>query len=256
LIEDHTARLQFSSMQRFSLPMAFIALAYGKGPCSDYFGEGTDDGDALITVIDPDNGQTQGTTDTCSKNNVPAPCTFVHFSGPGSTCLSPGPRDDFCHRYMKVTYSKCPPLEEETAFDWAVSVDVKGRFDTTTGVLIECKDFVTSKEVTCWTYPKEEPVPCDCPPVEVVDPVVAPLATGSMPEDVDNALALGEVAVETDALENGLLDEASKIKTTTHTWQTSLAACVFMAAMLFAAMVAWSFRLSASRTSSTQAPEE
>merc|ERR1712127_450697 len=48
-----------------------------------------------------------------------------------------------------------------------------------------------------------------------VDDAVAPLdpvATGSMPADVDNALATGEVAVETDAVDTGVLDEATEVE--------------------------------------------
>merc|ERR1712127_894542 len=113
--------------------------------------------------------------------------------------------------------------------------------------------------------PSEKTAEAEDPAEEVdavddeVDDAVAPLdpvATGSMPADVDDALATGEVAVETDALDNGLLDEASMMKTITPTGQTSLAACVFMAAIFSAGMVAWSFRRSASGTHSTLAPEE
>ena len=146
---------------------ALAVLAVAKGPCSDYFGNGTDAirAHVAVTVIDPDVDITE-----CAPMNLTAPCTIVHYSGDNSTCASPAPpggAPPVCHRYLRVFYSKtlCPQLAGAYGphVHWSPHFDTEGRFDPTTGVLKECSNAVLQSDVSCWAPPAEEPQQCECP---------------------------------------------------------------------------------------------
>lgn len=149
----------------------------------DYFGAGTCEGKAHITIADVDVPAL-----FCDTKSLPSPCTFVHLSGPGSKCVTPTP-PDACHRYYKITYDeRCKELN--LLADLAGSLDTKGQFDPMTGVLKKCKDFVVQNktEKKCFqpvtptgvTFPDKFPdfrvQPCDCP-AEGTDPNTTPFDT-------------------------------------------------------------------------------
>lgn len=75
--------------------------------CDPYFGESMNNGNSLVTIVDPDVPAL-----FCSLGSLSAPCVFVHkvanhASGGGDTCISPTPPDR-CHRYHIVKYtSEC-----------------------------------------------------------------------------------------------------------------------------------------------------
>jgi len=148
-------------------------------PFDDYFGAGTCESKALITIADPDVPEL-----FCDTKQIVAPCTFVHKSGLASKCVTPTP-PDACHRYYKITYDdKCVALKDGLLADLAGGLDVKGLFDPINGVLKSCKDFVTKSEKQCFqpvkptagVFPSKVPdfrvESCDCP-AEGTDPKTA-----------------------------------------------------------------------------------
>jgi hypothetical protein len=68
-----------------------ITTSFVKPNCTYYFGKDADDEHLEITIVDVD------VSDGYPDGNI----TFVHRSGAGSTCISPGPPSG-CHRYFKV----------------------------------------------------------------------------------------------------------------------------------------------------------
>ena len=131
-----------------------LAGASAKGPCTDYFGP-VDVGTNMTTVADTD--VTEGFP-FASK-------TFIHHTGPGSVCLSPGPPQG-CHRYYVATYSGCTagcPLADGTAKDLAGNIDTNGVFDRANGILQGCASCVKDVQLKCFGAPASDPVPCACP---------------------------------------------------------------------------------------------
>lgn len=152
-------------------------------PFDDYFGAGTCKAKALITIADPDVPKL-----FCDTKDLVAPCTFVHLSGPNSTCATPTPPDK-CHRYFKTTYDeKCVALQDGLLTSLAANLDVKGLFDPTNGVLKSCRNFVTKTEKKCFqpVTPTGDQFPgsvpdfrvqsCECPE-EGTDPKTTPFDT-------------------------------------------------------------------------------
>ena len=85
-----------------STPLSTSAAASGTVPfskpnCTFYFGSDVDDDSLQITVVDPDVAAGYPLGDK----------TFMHHTGPGSACISPGPPAG-CHRYFKVGCSVSP----------------------------------------------------------------------------------------------------------------------------------------------------
>jgi len=144
----------------------------GKGPCQDYFGavEGTHDPEhhhdpwwraadtSIISVIDLDIGFTENSAGYCRDSGMPLPCKYIHYAGPASECISPGPPDG-CHRYVKVEYSECNALKDSPP----EGIDTANLFDQR-GVYTACADKVINRETSCWGPPAGEPVACECPP--------------------------------------------------------------------------------------------
>lgn len=127
----------------------------GKGPCTDYFD--IEDGQGnYTTVVDPD--ITAGLMSTMFK-------TFIHHSGPGSACKSPGPPSG-CHRYYVVKYTNCSagcPLTDGSAQGLAGNIDDTDAFDRANGMLKACAACATSVNIECYGAPADEPVKCACP---------------------------------------------------------------------------------------------
>eukprot|EP00994_Dinema_validum_P004251 NODE_2289_length_726_cov_92.429838_g1852_i0.p1 GENE.NODE_2289_length_726_cov_92.429838_g1852_i0~~NODE_2289_length_726_cov_92.429838_g1852_i0.p1 ORF type:complete len:171 (-),score=50.64 NODE_2289_length_726_cov_92.429838_g1852_i0:213-668(-) len=150
-------------MKIILLLAVLAAVAMAKPACNAYFGEGTDG--SLSTVVDP-TIIGPNANPYCEMNNLTAPCTFIHYSGPASKCISPGPPDvGICHRYIKTTYSACPALTTSGA-GWAGNIDKPNRFFRT-GVLKGCENNVLSQFLSCWTAPADNPVPCNCSPPDM-----------------------------------------------------------------------------------------
>mmetsp|Transcript_56537 Transcript_56537/g.93434 ORF Transcript_56537/g.93434 Transcript_56537/m.93434 type:complete len:151 (-) Transcript_56537:238-690(-) len=138
----------------FALSCADAEARKRKGPCADYF-DIQENGANFTTVVDPD--ITEGLMSTMFR-------TFIHHSGPGSKCLSPGPPSG-CHRYYVVHYANCAascPLTDGSAAGLAGSVDVD-RFDRGNGMLKACASCVTSVSIACYGAPASAPVKCACP---------------------------------------------------------------------------------------------
>jgi len=149
------------------LAIALLGLAQGKGPCEDYFG----DVSGAVTVIDPDVGLTDASGPYCDGAGHARPCTFIHYAGLGTECISPGPPDG-CHRYIKTTYDKTnlKCMSALKKLNITGSVDVDDVF-TTDGVYTQggCSDAaVVSREVHCYGPPASEPQQCECPSLEAV----------------------------------------------------------------------------------------
>jgi hypothetical protein len=139
----------------------FADVGEAKGPCEDYFGP-MDSAGNLTTVVDPD--VTEGFPFAYS--------TFVHHSGPGSVCFSPGPPKG-CHRYYVVQYRNCDlpcPLADGSASKYAGARDDDGRFDRANGILRACAACATSVEIQCFHAPASEPVRCACPGAPAASP--------------------------------------------------------------------------------------
>lgn len=120
--------------------------------CTHYFGSQTNAKDKLVSVVDPDVAGDVGGI-FCRGAHKQAPCTFVHKAGPTSKCAPPTPPDK-CHRYMKVTYSKCDALDT----DLAGGIDTKDVFDTSDGVFKQCRGHVEKKEEVCFGPKKGESI--------------------------------------------------------------------------------------------------
>jgi len=135
-------------------------------------------------VVDPDVGtmDSQGYCDTV-PSLVGKRCTYIHYTGPTSSCVKPAP-PDYCHRYHKVTYSKCDALDALGGISAAIDADVK--FDTD-GVLKDCKDFVTKNEVYCWGPPNDDAQQCSCPTDDATTTAAPEPVTTAAPEPVTTA---------------------------------------------------------------------
>jgi hypothetical protein len=147
---------------------AFIAA---KGPCSQYFGPvSTPDGDKLlVTVVDPDLGITAVSESYCDSIGHSYPCTFIHYAGLHTKCISPGTPDG-CHRYIKVTYDggAADTLEQ---LNMTGSLDASDAFITEGANIGAHKDLVkhvVKTETHCFSPPADEPVACQCPTAIVV----------------------------------------------------------------------------------------
>ena len=131
-----------------------------KGACTAYFGK------------DVDSNATTGTLWTVADVDVHMGFpfgneTFIHHSGPGSECHSPGPPAG-CHRYYVASYeaSKCTascPLMNGNARGLAGNIDSTAAFDRAAGVLKGCFECLKHVEVSCWGAPADNPVKCKCP---------------------------------------------------------------------------------------------
>ena len=93
--------------------------------------------------------------------------TFIHHSGPGSQCISPGPPSG-CHRYYVVHYasSKCYatcPLINGKAASLAGNVDSDGVFDRANGMLKACGSCAEKVTIACYKSPATDPIKCACP---------------------------------------------------------------------------------------------
>ena len=115
--------------------------------CDAWFGAGAASDDVLTTIVDLDVSEA-----FCAQYNLTAPCTYIHWSGPGSGCHLPGP-PDACHRYVRVTYASCPVYVRG-------GVDADDRFDAATGVLRACADDVVRIETSYWGPPAADPRRC------------------------------------------------------------------------------------------------
>jgi len=143
-----------------------LALVIGKGPCEDYFG----DVSGLVTVVDVD-VELDEAGHYCDVAGHSRPCTWLHYAGLKTTCLSPGPEDG-CHRYIKTTYKR---QDQECAgalarLNLSDCVDMDDIFSRD-GVYTRggCSDAsVLSQEVHCFTGPVSDPQACECPSSTVV----------------------------------------------------------------------------------------
>lgn len=155
--------------------------------CTEYFGSDTTDQNKLITVIDADVPSL-----FCGLAKLKAPCTFVHRSGPGAKCAPPTPPDK-CHRYRKITYKKgtCAKLTDAKVQKLAGTLDVKGEFDASTGIIKGCENDVEETKMMCYAPKKaisQKPPPnfpdsydvetCDCSSVKLFEENLG-LALGS-----------------------------------------------------------------------------
>jgi hypothetical protein len=148
------------------------AAVEAKGPCETYFGP-MDAAGNVTTVVDPD----------VTEGFPFAYKTFVHHSGPGSVCYSPGPPNG-CHRYYIVQYRDCNlpcPLADGSAAKYAGALDTDGHFDRANGVLLACAGCARSVEIQCFHAPASEPVRCACP------------GTSASPKGTKASLLVGEV---------------------------------------------------------------
>ena len=149
--------------------------------CDEWFGPGASSDDLLTTIVDLDVPD-----EFCSKNNLTAPCVYIHRSGPGSLCHLPGP-PDACHRYVRVTYDSCPVY-----IRGAGGVDVDDRFDPVTGVLRACADDVVKIDTTYWGPPAADPRPCG---PQLVGAETSAEASQKLPETYVLALLAASAAV-------------------------------------------------------------